>query len=371
MAEEVFAGDTSKLGPGGCGGYAECTDTIWELTEECHTNCKNWQTPYAICGFSSTCSCICDENCADTSCKEEGKTFGTCLGMVHKCAICPSSCCSDSTYKLAGLGKSGDYSCHFASGHSVCKSYSRFRCSHGCDIATGKCKAAPATHKECSGGRCVSVAGAGANKCSGNSECKYKKCVGNECKSVNVPGSSPMADLCTRNSECEEEVTSCAWIDLGCSGLYGCNRDTQRTEICGPTGCTGQCDGETRGSTQCIADASCGGGGNGTGADGGDDTGPSIDPGASGGGAVSFDNPITTSSFEALISGIVKWILGIVVSLAILFLIIGGLMYITSAGNEEQATKAKKVILYAILGLGIIVLSYSIITELKDILGVK
>ena len=87
--------------------------------------------------------------------------------------------------------------------------------------------------------------------------------------------------------------------------------------------------------------------------------------------AVRFENPLTTTSFEALVSGIVKWILGIVVSLAILFLIIGGLMYITSAGNEEQATKAKKVILYAILGLGIIVLSYSIITELKDILGVR
>ena len=89
------------------------------------------------------------------------------------------------------------------------------------------------------------------------------------------------------------------------------------------------------------------------------------------GGAVRFTNPLSTNSFEALVMGIINWILGIVVSLAILFLIIGGLMYIISAGDEEKIKKAKNIILYAIIGLGVVILSWSIITELKDILGVQ
>jgi len=347
MAEEVSAGDNSYYQCGGDdGGYAECSGVD---VQDCHTDCDDpWEYPEVECHFwtPSNCYCFCtNDTCADSYCKSIGKASGFCASMILKC--CPSSCC-DGSYKLTNLGKSGSYSCDT---NSSCKSSSRQYCPNGCDMTTGECKAAPATHKECSSGSCVDVAGAGTDKCSRNSECKYKKCVDNKCKSVNVPGSSPIADECTRNSDCEEEeeeiIPACGPADGNC-----------------PAGCTNPPDPD------CVASNGGDGGTGGGGTGGGIGGGPGVS-GGTGGGPVSFDNPLTTASFEALISGIIKWILGIVVSLAILFLIIGGLMYITSAGNEEQATKAKKVILYALLGLGIIVLSYSIITELKDILGVK
>lgn len=44
-------------------------------------------------------------------------------------------------------------------------------------------------------------------------------------------------------------------------------------------------------------------------------------------------------------------------SVAALFIIIGGLQYMTSGGNEEQAKKGKKTLTYAVVGLVIVLLS--------------
>ena len=47
--------------------------------------------------------------------------------------------------------------------------------------------------------------------------------------------------------------------------------------------------------------------------------------------------------------------------IAVLFLIIGGYQYITSGGNDEAAEKGKKTVQNALIGIVIIILSYTII----------
>ncbi len=61
------------------------------------------------------------------------------------------------------------------------------------------------------------------------------------------------------------------------------------------------------------------------------------------------------------INTISKAILYIVGTVAVLFLIIGGFQYITSAGNPDGIEKAKATILYAIIGIIVALLAYSII----------
>ena len=63
-----------------------------------------------------------------------------------------------------------------------------------------------------------------------------------------------------------------------------------------------------------------------------------------------------------------NWILALVSSIIILIIIIGGLMYISSAGDEEKLRTSKNIIFYAVIGLGIILISYALITEVTDIL---
>ena len=59
-----------------------------------------------------------------------------------------------------------------------------------------------------------------------------------------------------------------------------------------------------------------------------------------------------------LILTVINWVLSITLALDVLFMIFGGFLYITSAGNEDRATKGKNTIINAIIGLVIIILAY-------------
>lgn len=52
-------------------------------------------------------------------------------------------------------------------------------------------------------------------------------------------------------------------------------------------------------------------------------------------------------------------------------LIIGGIMYVTSAGNEEQAQKAKNTITWAIIGIVIIAISAAVIAWFQQRAGLS
>lgn len=69
---------------------------------------------------------------------------------------------------------------------------------------------------------------------------------------------------------------------------------------------------------------------------------------------------------EGAIVKISKAILYIVATIAVLFLIIGGFQYITSAGNPDAIEKAKSTILYAIIGVIACLLAYAVV---KYIIG--
>jgi hypothetical protein len=72
---------------------------------------------------------------------------------------------------------------------------------------------------------------------------------------------------------------------------------------------------------------------------------------------------------NGLIYNVILALLTIAGALAVLFLIIGGFWYITSAGNEEQAEKGKSTLVNAIIGIIIIVLSFVIITVIANFVG--
>lgn len=71
-------------------------------------------------------------------------------------------------------------------------------------------------------------------------------------------------------------------------------------------------------------------------------------------------NCTRNTDLNAFILRIINIILGVTLAIDVLFLIIGGFFYITSAGNEERAEKGKNTVVNALIGLIIIVLSYVI-----------
>lgn len=63
------------------------------------------------------------------------------------------------------------------------------------------------------------------------------------------------------------------------------------------------------------------------------------------------------STIAGFLGSIQNWLLGIVGGLAVLFIVYGGFLYITSGGNKEKTELAKKTLTYAIMGLVLTVLA--------------
>ena len=58
-------------------------------------------------------------------------------------------------------------------------------------------------------------------------------------------------------------------------------------------------------------------------------------------------------------------------AVAVIFLIIGGIRFITSGGDQIKAGQAKKTITFAIIGLAIIIFSFVIIKVVATLTGVS
>jgi len=83
---------------------------------------------------------------------------------------------------------------------------------------------------------------------------------------------------------------------------------------------------------------------------------------------IEVTNPIQTSDFSVLVGNVLQWVLGVAGSISLLMLVAGGIMYVTSAGDEQKIVVAKKIIVWTLLGLMVVLASYSIIVVLDSIL---
>lgn len=68
-------------------------------------------------------------------------------------------------------------------------------------------------------------------------------------------------------------------------------------------------------------------------------------------------------------TSIMKWLLIIVGILAIVGFVISGILYLTAAGDEDQIAKAKRAMIYSIIGVIVALLGVVIITAVNSMLG--
>ena len=61
------------------------------------------------------------------------------------------------------------------------------------------------------------------------------------------------------------------------------------------------------------------------------------------------------------ITNILKAVIGAAGLVAVIFIVIGGVQYMTSAGDTSKVEKAKKTVLYALIGLIICALAFAIV----------
>lgn len=79
-----------------------------------------------------------------------------------------------------------------------------------------------------------------------------------------------------------------------------------------------------------------------------------------------------TASTENKIAHVINFLINLILyasgSMAVLMLVIGAVMLIGSAGNEDMKGKAVKIIKYAIMGLFVVIFAYFIVTNVIDII---
>lgn len=77
---------------------------------------------------------------------------------------------------------------------------------------------------------------------------------------------------------------------------------------------------------------------------------------------------LTDRSLSEIINSAIEWLLSIAAGLAILFIVIGGIYYLTAAGDEQRMSTGKTIITYSIVGLIFIIISYSIVLTVNDVI---
>ena len=81
------------------------------------------------------------------------------------------------------------------------------------------------------------------------------------------------------------------------------------------------------------------------------------------------DNPVADltggrGSFRSLVLLVVNFFLGFLGLLAVIMIIYGGFLYISSAGEQEKIDSAKKILMYAVVGIVVIIISFALVNTL-------
>jgi hypothetical protein len=80
--------------------------------------------------------------------------------------------------------------------------------------------------------------------------------------------------------------------------------------------------------------------------------------------------PAPVTDLGQVIANLQSWIMGILAAVATLFLIVGGLRYVTAGGDPSEIERAKASLKSAALGYALAVLAPVLMTALSSILGV-
>lgn len=78
-----------------------------------------------------------------------------------------------------------------------------------------------------------------------------------------------------------------------------------------------------------------------------------------------------SGGIDVVITGLINGVLPVIAALAVGAIIYSGALYILSQGEPEKLATAKRSLLWSIVGLVVIVLSYAIVLALSKVVGTQ
>ncbi len=179
----------------------------------------------------------------------------------------------------------------------------------------------------------------GCNECTGW-EPGTKNCICKDCSDDNYKAGCYSEATC--DDTCGSANQTCDWINDDCVCFDDPSSSPQTED-----GCAAKCGGEGMYEWDdtkklCVC------------------TGRTIGP------AWGDSGP---QNIPEVIRNVIHWVLGIAGTLAVLFVIIGGIRYITSAGNQNMQESAKKTLFNAIIGIIIVTVSFVVVNMIFRVIG--
>lgn len=77
----------------------------------------------------------------------------------------------------------------------------------------------------------------------------------------------------------------------------------------------------------------------------------------------------TQKTFTMVMGDAISWIMTILATASTLMFVVAGIMYVTAGGEEDNVTKAKKIIQYAVTGMVIALVGFLIVEVIAMIAG--
>lgn len=84
----------------------------------------------------------------------------------------------------------------------------------------------------------------------------------------------------------------------------------------------------------------------------------------------SYNGVATIGCIPPLIANLVYWLVLLVGTIAVIFIIIGGIRFIVSGGDAKKLEGARKTVVFAVLGLIIVFLSFFIVNFIASTTGI-
>lgn len=82
-----------------------------------------------------------------------------------------------------------------------------------------------------------------------------------------------------------------------------------------------------------------------------------------------IDNPLAFDTVEGLLDSILSTLQAIIAVISLIFVVLGGILYITAAGDEGKVEKAKGSITAALVGLALAIGAPSFLKQIGEVLG--
>ena len=77
----------------------------------------------------------------------------------------------------------------------------------------------------------------------------------------------------------------------------------------------------------------------------------------------------SATSFPEMIDNISRWLLGLLLAVAVIFLIIAGYYFVTARGDPDAIQKARNFVLWAFVGVAVGLAAYALMTFAGTMLG--